>query len=350
MSYRDVLKDIEKDELKSVYLLYGLEMYLKDKIIEKVKKNYLDESFETLNFIEMDGKNIAYDDIINACETLPFMSSKKIVIVEELAIFKTVKENGSSKEDILTDYIEKLPETTCLFFINREEKMDNRRKIIKNIKRFGRVIELEKLKNDELDKWAIKEFSRHKKSINKNIASYFTANTSYLNRNTDKTLYDVENEINKVINFIGDRVEVTREDIEYTKPKNLENDIFKLVDYISQKNASMALEMFNEMILSGEAVQLIMHMVVRQMRLLFISKLLRQKGYDSKVIGQKIQVYHNFIIQKLINQGRGFSEKELRLGLKKCIHTDRDIKSGKIDGKLGMEILIIELSQNIRSI
>lgn len=349
MGYRTVFDDIDNNELKSVYLLYGPEMYLKDRILEKVKKTYLDDGFETLNYAYMEGKNVSQNDIINACETLPFMSEKKIVVVEDAQIFKANKEKSASKEDVLIDYVSAVNETTCLIFILKEEKVDNRKKIIKNIKKSGRIIELEHLKNEELTRWTIKEFKNSKKSINRNIASYFINSTSYLDRNSEITLYDLENEINKVINYIGDRHEITNDDIEYTKPKNLENDIFKLVDYISQKNTGMAMEMFNEMILSGEASQLIMHMIVRQMRLLLTSKLLKQKGYDTKYIGKKINVYHNFIIQKLINQGRSFKEEELIMSLKKCRDIDKDIKTGKIDGKLGMEILIVELSQKLIS-
>lgn len=348
MGYRDVFKDIDKDELKNVYLLFGSEMYLKDRIIEKVKAKYVNDDFESLNYVHLDGRNVSQDEIINACETLPFMADKKIVLVEDSPIFKsTKKEQTSSADDVLSDYISKIGDTTCLIFVLKEDKVDNRKKIIKDIKKMGRVVDLERLKNEELTNWIIGEFKKHKKNINRNIASYFVAGTSYLDRNTDKSLYYLENEINKVVNYVGERLEITRDDIEYTRPKNLENDIFKLVDYISQQNTSMAIEMFNEMILSGEAVQLIMHMIVRQMRLLLTSKLLKEKGYDIKAIGQKINVYHNFIIQKLINQGRAFKEEELIEGLKKCRDTDRDTKTGKIDGKLGMEILIVELSQKI---
>ena len=357
MGYREMLKDIKQNELKAVYLLYGPEMYLKDMVLSKLKTAYLDSSFETLNYSYIDGKYSSQDDIINACETLPFMADKKLVVVEDLPIFKAGKkgessdqddseEKNSQGDDILSNYISNIADTTCLVFIWNGEKLDNRRKIIKDIKKIGRIIELEKLKNEELDSWTASQFKTHKKSISRNEISYFLTLTSYLDRNTDKTLYDLENEIKKTVNYIGDREEVTRKDIDSTKPKNLENDIFKLVDYISQKNTSKTIELFNEMLLSGEAAQKIMYMIIRQMRLLLASKLLREKGYDVKTIGQKINIYHNFIIQKLISQGTVFSEKELIRGLEKCRDTDRDMKTGKIDPKLGMEILIVELSYN----
>lgn len=348
MTYRDVLKDIDMGELKTVYLLFGAEMYLKDKLISKLKNKYIDDAFETLNFSHIDGKTANTDDIVNACETLPFMSEKKIVVVDELSLFKgSSKDSTPQKDDKLADYIEKIGESTCLLFVLNEDKIDNRKKIVKNIKKVGRIVELEKLKNEELNKWTMEQFKKHKKAIKMQELVYFLSATSYLDKSSDKTLYDLENEIDKVVNYIGDRAEVLRTDIEYTKPKSLENDIFKLIDYISQNNTSKAIELFNDMILSGEAVQLILYMIVRQVRLLLVSKLLEQKGYSIKAIGQKINVYHNFIIQKLITQGKRFTEDELIYYLNKCMKVDKDIKTGKMDAGLGVEVLIVELSQKI---
>lgn len=354
MTYRDVVKDIDSGELKTVYLFYGAEMYLKDKIIKMLKQKYLDEAFETLNYSYLDGKSATTDDIVNACETLPFMSDKKIVIVDELPVFKgstkDTKDSKPQKDDKLSDYIERISETTCLLFILKEDKIDNRKKIVKNIKKVGRVVELEKLKNEELNKWTMEQFKKHKKTINRQELAYFLSSTSYLDKSSEKTLYDLENEIDKLVNYIGDKSEVSKADIEHTKPKSLENDIFKLIDYISQNNTSKAIELFNDMILSGEAVQLILYMVVRQVRLLLVSKLLEEKGYSIKAIGQKINIYHNFIIQKLITQGKSFSEQELTFYLSKCIKVDKDIKTGKIDAKLGVEVLIVEFSQKIHKL
>lgn len=348
MTYRDVLKDIENEELKTVYLLFGPEMYLKDKIINAVKTKYIDKAFETLNYSYIDGKTATTDDIINACETLPFMSEKKIVVVDESQAFKgNTKDNLSLKDDNLGDYVEKISSSTCLIFVLKEDKIDNRKKIVKNIKKFGRVVELEKLKNEELNNWTELQFRKYKKAIKRPELTYFLSSTSYLDRNSDKTLYDLENEIDKVVNYVGDKLEITKSDIEYTKPKSLENDIFKLIDFISQKNTSSAIAIFNDMLLSGEAVQLILYMISRQIKLLLVSKLLEEKGYGIKAIGQKINVYHNFIIQKLISQGKVFTEQELTVYLNKCMNVDKEIKTGKIDSKLGVEVLIVELSQKL---
>ena len=352
MSYKEFLTDIEKKQLKRVYLLFGKEMYLKDVIISEIKEKYLDSSFETLNYIHIDGKKTTDDEIINACETLPFMSEKKIVVVEDLDIFKSKSkdESGEREEkqvEELDKYILNMNESTCLIFICKEEKIDSRKKVVKNIKKSGLIVELDKLKGDELERWVSNQFKEHGKKILKNDILYFLTLSSYLEKSTNKTLYDLENEINKIISYIGIRQEVSKEDIDSISSKSLENDIFKLVDFIGQKNTAMAISIFNEMIIGGEPIQKIMYMIVRQVRLLFMTKLLHEKGYSIGTIGQKINVYHNFIVQKLINQGRNFTTEELLNGLKKCVSTDENIKTGKIDGKLGMEVFIVEFSQKL---
>ena len=345
MNYRNILKDVEKSELKKIYLLFGRETYLKDIILNKIKEKYIDSSFETLNYSVIDGKGTNFEEIFNASETLPFMSEKKIVIVEDLPLFTSNKTDTFNGEEELIEYIPKLSDTTCLIFISKEDKIDNRKKIVKSIKEIGDVIELNKLTEEDLSKWISNKFNSFNKDIAKNEIIYFLNATSYLDKNSDKTLHDLENEIDKIVNYVKHNDNITKKDIDSCTSRSLENDIFKLVDFIGQKNTALALNMFNDMIAIGEAIPRIIYMVIRQMRLIYMVKLMQEKGYSQKVIGQKTNIRYSFIVQKLVNQSRNFSERELFKGLEMCKEVDEFIKTGKIDPKLGMEVLIVELSK-----
>ena len=76
MNYKELINDIKNDKLLTVYLFTGSENYLMDKAIELLKDKYIDKSFETLNYVVLDGKEVYFDNVLNACETLPFMSRK----------------------------------------------------------------------------------------------------------------------------------------------------------------------------------------------------------------------------------------------------------------------------------
>ena len=139
MGYKTLLKDIKENNVAKVYLIYGREKYLVGKSIDAIKDRYFsnanDESF---NYNYFDGIKDDIDDVLNSCETLPFMGDKRVVIVRSKEIFSGNK-NVLSKDDEekLTKYVSNVPETTCLVFI-AGEKIDKRKKLVKEIKSSGK--------------------------------------------------------------------------------------------------------------------------------------------------------------------------------------------------------------------
>lgn len=343
MSYESLLNDIKNNNLKKVYLCYGNEEYLMDWIVKELKKKFIDEAFETLNYVHCDGKEVSVDYIINACETLPFMSDKKIVIVEDSPLLSSGKGGSATEEDELKDYLDNLSDTTCLTFIIKENKVDKRKKLVKSIKKQGSIVELNKITSKELNGWVEKTFRKNKKKILKNDIFYFIQSIGYLESNNEKNLYDLENEITKLCSYVGDRDQVTKEDIEKCISKTLQNNIFKLLDGVGKKKPNIALSNLNEMILDNEPIQKITFMIIRQFRLLFMAKLFCEKGYGPRDITKKLGI-HPYAAQQVIEQGKNFSSEELENIIKKCLTIDYNVKNGKIDNKLAIESLIVEIS------
>ncbi|WP_352420056.1 DNA polymerase III subunit delta [Proteiniborus sp.] len=344
MDYKDMLKDIKNNNLKRVYLLYGNEMYLKDYILFDIKKKYIDKAFESLNLIYIDGKETSTDLIINACETLPFLADKKIVIVEDLPLFTTKKETSNIDEEELCNYLRRLNISTCLIFIINEEKIDNRKKVVKTIKQNGEIVQLLKLRDMELIKWTQSIFFKNDKKVSKLDIQFFLNQVGYYDASSNRTLYDLENEINKICSYLGDRTTVEKKDIEKGVIKSLQNNVFALVDALGQKKTDIALSIFNDMILENEPIQLIFHMIIRQIRMLVLTKLYEEKGYSQGDIAQKINV-PAFVVKKLVSQTRNFSSSRLDLVLEKALEVDRAIKTGKLEWKLGVEMFIAELGE-----
>ncbi|MTI49374.1 MAG: DNA polymerase III subunit delta [Firmicutes bacterium] len=342
MSYEAMLKDIKNMNLKKVYLCYGSEDYLKDWIVKEIKRVFVDEAFETLNYVHFDGKEVGADSIVNACETLPFMSDKKIVVVEDSPLFSSGKGGNSSDEEQIKDYLDKLNDSTSLIFIIKGESIDKRKKLVKSIKKEGMIVELNRIKGNDLNKWIEKNFRKNNKKILSNDIYYFAQAVGYLEYNSDKTLYDVENEIVKICNYVGDRQQITKDDIDNCLSKTLQNNLFKLLDAMGKKQPNIGLSVLNEMVLNNEPIQKITYMIIRQFRLLFMAKLYTEQGYAPRDVTKKLGV-HPYAAEKIINQARNFSSKELEVIVAKCLEIDLNIKKGKIDNKLAVESLIIEV-------
>ena len=84
-----------------------------------------------MNLIKLDGLTTTFDDIENACETLPFFGDKKVVVVYRANFLKEKpnKDGGKIYTEILK-YIKNLPSHTILImYYLFNDKRDTPRKI-----------------------------------------------------------------------------------------------------------------------------------------------------------------------------------------------------------------------------
>lgn len=350
MNYKEFIKVLKSKDLKPVYLFYGEENYLIDDLLKRVKISCIDESFETLNYSVLEGKDISFDRLVTACETLPFMSEKKIVVVKDFPLFKNKNKAAEELEGLsetkdrkrLAKYIEGLGDHICLIFM---EKMDSIRKnnfLYKAIDKSGGVVELKKLRGMDLNDWIQYRFKKYNRKISNHDLRYFIDQTSYFNSKQEKTLYDLENEILKLSHYIADGEELTREKMDFLMAKPLEMNVFNLLNSISQKNGEKAMKLFNEMYSSNEPVLFILHMIVRQLRNMLYIKALKAKGYMEGEINSKVGL-SPFEYKKVLAQSNNFSMPQLEKALFHCLETDKSIKTSSVDDRLVLEILITKL-------
>lgn len=343
MNYNDFIKLINEENLKPVYLFLGDENYLMNKAIDRIKKKYISEAFETLNFVVIDGKESDFDDIVNACETLPFMSKKKIVIIRDIS---KILENGSEnlgKEIGL--YVEKLEDYLCLIIMDRSNNFKKTSSIYRRIKKLNGVVEFESLRGRDLNWWIDENFKKHGKKISNGNISYLIAKSTYSEYGSDKTLYDLENELLKVVDYTKEE-QVTKKDIDTVLIKTLDTNIFNLLNSINKRDSEEALKIFNEMHMANEPIPRILYMIIRQIRLMLMYKLYKTRGYGEKECQKKMQI-SSFEFRKLSNQAKDFTEKDLKKSLNHILEIDIKQKTTSQNEKLALEILIINLCYGI---
>lgn len=345
MSYKEIAEDIKNNNLKKMYLFHGEESYLINHYINEIKNKFISKDFEDLNYIKMDEKEFTVDKLINSLETLPFMSEKKIVVVKNSELFGTKKKMLSEdEEDKLIKYLNNLPDTACLIFVTFDA-IDARKKISKEIKKNGTVISFDKLQLVELKKWIEKILRSHKKEMNQSDITYFINNLNYFDKSGNQDLYNIENEIRKLIAFVGDKDVIHEGDINLVFVSTSQNNIFKLLDEIEKNNVKKAINILNELINEGEPIIKILVVLSNHIRNLFKTKLLLVQGYSSKMIAQELKI-HPFVAGKLVDQSRRFDERRLRKLIDICLEFDAKIKLSKIKQQIATELLIIEMCKN----
>lgn len=318
--------DIKMGQLKSVYLLYGTEDYLKRQYRDKLK-HALVEPDDTMNFSAYEGKDINPKELIDLSETLPFFKEKRMILVENSGFFK-------NSCDDLAEYMSQVPESTCFVFV--EEEVDKRSKLFKAASRAGSAVEFETPKEDMLVRWILGRIQREGKKITQSVMQLFLSKTGSDMENIDK-------ELEKLICYTLDKTEISAADVEAICTGQTENKIFEMIDAISAKNQKKALDLYYDLLALKEAPMRILFLIARQFQNLLLIKSMSAKGYPAVSIA-KTAGMPSFAVQKNLRQAGAFKINQLKEAIEDCGQAEEDVKTGRMADQLAVELLIVKYS------
>ncbi len=320
--------DIKNRNFKNVYLLFGDEDYLKNDIENKLKKAIISPDSEMMNFDLFQESNVDVQKIKDACETFPFMSDFRMIIVRESELFTTGKKYETEK---MAEYIKNISKTTVIIFT--EKKVDKRNKLFKVVSDVGYCAECKNLSEKDMITWIGKLACKKGLSMSSDVIRYFV-------RSTGSNMNLAVTEMQKLSDYI-EKGQVSTEDIDNICTKPLEVKIFDMVAAIGNKDVKSALDIYNNMIFMKESPLMILSMIARQFRLILQSKYLQEKGFYKTDIAKEIG-QREFVVSNCLSQGRNFKKTTLMKALEDCLQCDVDIKTGKIQDVIGVETLILK--------
>ncbi|HEX9440529.1 MAG TPA: DNA polymerase III subunit delta, partial [Roseiflexaceae bacterium] len=116
-----------------IYLLYGPDEYARSEALAALKAQ-VPPDLADFNVSMLDGRRLKLDALIGACEAFPFIAERRLVIVHDL-----LKSQKAGKErDELRTYLERVPETCALVFVESED-FDKRGAVFTYLKKIGDV-------------------------------------------------------------------------------------------------------------------------------------------------------------------------------------------------------------------
>ncbi len=338
ITYDAFEKNIKKGNFENSYVFCGLDEDLIKESVNSLVNGVIDKSLRDLNYIRYDGNNVTFDEILNATETMPFMGEKKVVEIFRANFLGDKSDSqGTKLYNELKEYFKDLPSYTVLiFYYVFPDKRDTpkKNKKIMALDKLTNVVHIEKLKKDKFIKKVQEIFITKNKEIGNVELRYFC-------EKVPNDFNIINNEINKIIDYTIDR-KITKEDINLMLPTKSEDDIFDLVDLISQKKVEKAIDVLDDILYKSDSHILIIISIENQFRRLYEIKLGIEGG---KKLNDFISEYRlpSFVCEKLIGLCRKFSIKELGQIMKLCIDTEVRLKSSTVDKKMELELLLINI-------
>ncbi len=306
-----------------LYLLYGESYQIKKYVDQIISENNI--SNININKYDMDAYN--YKDIILDLETVSLFDDKKIVIVSNASIFTSAKTGIDAT--LFEKYLENYnPNTICIFIVNNT--LDERKKVTKLIRKNGIVKEFTVSNNpSEVIVSLLGDYKMDNVTKNKFIELI------------GNDVYSINNELDKLKLYKGEDKVITIDDVLNITTKNIDADLFKLMDAIISGDVDKSIEYYHNMLLyNTEPIQIIVALA-NKYRLMYQVKRLYKKGYTEGDIAKELKQNpkYIFVINKI---SKNYDDNYLLKQIKSLANLDYEIKSGRIDASLGLELYILK--------
>ena len=207
------------------------------------------------------------------------------------------------------------------------------------IRRGERLTKCENLwdtKNRKINHMIDKHFS---KSLMSEVDDSFESEAPRLQEESDF----LKSELEKLVCYTLDKNIITMDDVEKICTTKVTNHIFDMINAIADKKQKQALEQYYDLLSLKEPPLRILFLIARQFNMLLQVKELKLKGYDNRIISEKMSL-QSFIVGKYINQSAKFSKGDLKKAVSACVDAEESVKTGKIADILSVELLIVEYS------
>lgn len=328
-------KDIYKKELNGAYLFYGYEKLLIENAVEYVINKYISKDLMDFNLTLFQSKNLTVEALMSSCETLPMMAEKRVIIVKDI-------QNIEFDKDVFK-FIDNLADFIILIFVDSDDSLVKTKSFYKYFYKNKRNVEFSKLDNKEIVRFVQGYVARKGGQISPVDLNFLVSRIGYDSRNIDKTLYDVKNELDKLISLCKGE-SITKDIIEKATMESADSNIFNFLDAISTKNTQRALKEFNKLHQMNEPNQKILFMIIRQTRLLISYIDLRDGGYSNSEIQSSMNV-KNFEFSKIAQFAKNFNKSKLYEIYKELLEVDEMLKTSRVVEDVIMEMLIVKYCQ-----
>lgn len=328
-----------------IIFLYGEDTFRSRKKLNELKGKFVkDVDSGDSSLSVLDGERVEFEKINNALGASSLFSKKRMLVIEKLFANKSKTVIDSSYEYVKIKKLSEVDDIILIFWEDRASQPKLGSKLWRMLKSEKYVQEFKLLSNTEAANWV-------KSEAGKNGASITLQSALKLVGLVGSDLWSLNNELQKLIAFKGAKqdslvaggsVEIVDDDINRLVRGQVDENIFALTDAIGNKNKALALKLFEQEIEAGIAEVQIMHMIVRQFRILLQIRSALDEGLTQKKILNQLKL-HPFVLQKGMAQARNYELTKLKEIFFELVLIDSQIKTGKQDVLTAISLMIAKI-------
>jgi len=322
-----------------IIFIYGEDTYRSSQKLKEIKDKFIKEVDESsMNLTTLDGAGLKFEEFNQQVKASPFLSRKRMIIVKNLISDNKSKEIQKEVVELLNQKGKKDDDANIIVFW---ESTDHSKTKSKNAL-WDRLIkekfaqEFKPLTPTQLNSWVQNQIEIQGGKIEKQAIPLLASAVG-------NDLWQMNNEITKLINYRKNKI-ITQQDIESLVKAKYDDDIFKLVDALGNKDKKQAVKLISDQLNLGSNEMYLLSMLIRQFRILLLIKDLQNdnQGISKDQIAKELRL-HPYVAQKALYQSRNFKFAQLKLIYQYLLNIDLQIKTSSAKPKLLFDMFVAQI-------
>jgi DNA polymerase III delta subunit len=278
-------KEIDENTLPPCYFLFGEESFLAEEFIDELKKALISPEDQDYNIEKCNLEDQSWMEIMDLARSIPFFFSSWRIIAVNIPVGKGER-LSSLQEKILKDYFSSPSDHTTLV-ITYPGKLRRSTPLFRLFSSFPSALvhvkELKPLKGRNLYSWMDKKLSL----LGKRATQDAMARLAEL---TGNNLARVNNELEKISAFVGEKKTIEMDDINAVSGWIKSFHEWELVDNLEKADFEKSLVVLDNLFRESVRPEFILGLTAKFFRDIFLAKLwLREKEKDKKAIFKELR-------------------------------------------------------------
>lgn len=271
---------------------------------------------------QYDGAELDPQQLPSIVQALPFLASRRMVIITQPSAQKAVQEG---LEKLLAD----VPETTELIIV--EPRPDKRTSYYKTLQKQTDLREYKELQEFELGKWLVEQAKASGGSLS-------TADANYLVQRVGVNQLLLSNELQKLLSYNSS---ITRQSIDELTEKNPQSTTFDLLDAALAGNQQKMLQIYHEQRQQKVEPLAIMALLAWQLHIVALVKTAGERSPQAIASEAKVSPY---VVKKSLAAAQRCTLQQLKQWIADAARLDVRLKSQPIDADDALQQYLLSLS------
>lgn len=348
-----------------LHILYGADSFSLKERLDAIKDSLGNPELLEFSIQRLEGATLTAEHFAGVCQTMPFMVSRRLVIVEGLlsrfepsqnpsrasqpkegirivtapasaAGEKTLENSQRNKKEwqAFATIARNIPESTLLILADAELKKPKANPLLAELAPAARVETFNLLSQGLLFEWVQNRAAKYGCKLSTEIINHLIDLVG-------NNLWVIDSELEKLSLFSsGQTIKIS--DVDQVVGYSRESNIFQLVDAVLQRRVKRALELLHRLRDAGAEPPYILAMLTREIRRLLLAKLVSAGKMLPPDLARELRLFEENELKIATGKARKYPQATLEELYRSILKTDIAIKTGK-NADMEVELLITEI-------